>query len=364
MALTVLRVRNMQRNGSAGWRHLSPLLALALLRLACRNFDVADSTGASGQTSGGAEIGGGGSGESSQPAAGAGGDSDGGAGGIPEFPSAGAGGGSEGGAPLRETLKPADFERLALWLDATAEDCSIDSKQKVVQWLDHSGNGNDANADPQFAMPTFTQGVVNGHAALHFLAQLNNNLPDEPSLLVVRDSNSLQFGNEDFAYLVVARNNNSVQPRAVGLAPTYIGSGVLLSKQDSFLPYRGVALLCNYPSNITGSPAYSRFGIQLEAGGALTLSYSDQLNDSLFRLYVARRSGADLAVRINGAAEGVSRVASDLDASAARRNLLIGGVSTQPFVGDIAELAVIRGHVADPDLAAIERYFLGKYALE
>jgi hypothetical protein len=247
---------------------------------------------------------------------------------------------------------PSDLPGLALWLEATSALCTRDATEEVSRCADQSRNGNDAVQPESLRQPTFVPESSHDHATLRF--------DNDPSTLLVADHESLHFGGSDFSYLVVARWRNS--PQAVS---GYSGYGILLAKQYQWHPYFGVALYANFPSpgRPGDLPAMRRFAAQLEVVEAVALSYSNQLNDDIFRLYAARRVGSDLQLYVNGTLEGRSVITGQVNVDALNEPLVLGGNWSQPLRGDISEVVVIGGALSDGEFKALQRGLIAKYEL-
>lgn len=278
----------------------------------------------------------------------------------------GGGAAGQGGDSLvpAEELAPNDFPTLVLWLEASEEACSVDVADNVWACRDGSSYGNDAFERPSYDVPKYARAVINGHAALHFEPLFDSN-GDYPTTLQVADTQSMRFGADDFAYVVVMRWNNSEKVRfRTAYVYSYNGSGGILSKQNGVPPYNGIFLMANLPSPFLGADAGTRFAVQLSVDGPLAISYSDGLNDNAFRVYTLRRRGTDLALRINGDREGGTKLKPNVDASGEDGALLLGGVIGQPLRGDIAELVGLKGNFTDDELHALEQHLIVKYALK
>jgi len=262
---------------------------------------------------------------------------------------ASAGAGGEGDTPT-VGLEPGAFDNLALWLEASDSSCSLGADNRVSWCRDLSGKGNHAFQSDPLLKPKYGAALVNGRPALTF--------DGEPSVMIVADHASLQFGSDEFMYLVVARWRNEAEPSAA-----YGGYGSLLAKVEAASPYRGVALLANYPAVFPDLPALRRFAVQLEASGGLVLSYSNYLNDDAFRVYAARRVGERLEMRINGEVQAATQIAIELDVSAKGQALWIGGPKGQQLRGDIAEIIALKGAIGEVGLDRLESHLLRKFGL-
>lgn len=261
------------------------------------------------------------------------------------------GGGRGGGEAANEDggLAPSEFAGLVLWLPVTAASCSRNEEDEVSHCQDLSGYGNDAVQSETFAAPTFIPETLTGHPTLRF--------DDEPSQLVVADDSSLQFGEGDFTWLVVARWRNHAVP-----SEGYTGYGLLVTKQYRYWPYSGIAMYANFPSPYN-QPSMRRLGVQLEAVETVALSNSHRLNDDAFRLYVARRVGSTLEARINGNAESRTPILGPANIDAVSQPLIVGGYLGSPLRGDVSEMVILAGSVDEEDLVRLERALMEKHSL-
>jgi hypothetical protein len=106
-----------------------------------------------------------------------------------------------------------------------------------------------------------------------------------------------------------------------------------------------------------------RFAAQLQVVETVAFSYSNELNDNVFRLYVARRLGTDLELFINGILEGRSVITGQPNVDTLNEPLVIGGYHVQPLRGDVSELVVIGGALSDGEFHALQRGLMAKYEL-
>ncbi len=277
------------------------------------------------------------------------------------------GGGAAGQGELTDELRtPADFEGLVLWLRASS--CLADGESRVGNCPDASGKGNDANQLDAALRPLLVPDALNARAVLHFDGGDAEPTKFAASSLRVEDSSSLQLGIDDFSIVIVARWNNdaaaSYTIEGNVAVVHYGGYGGIFQKVQTASPYRGISLFANYPLGNVGVPSLRRFVAQLEFATSLTLSYSANLNDNVYRVYGARRYDHDkLEVTINGNPEGLSQVTKDIDASASFQPIFLGGATGQPFRGDIAEVVMLRGAVAFEQLRGLELGLMAKYDL-
>jgi hypothetical protein len=266
--------------------------------------------------------------------------------------------GGGGGEAILSTRSPDDFAGLVLWLEATDTDCQVDEAGRIAHCFDKSGNLNDAVREELAHQPTFMENVFNGHGVVSFQPRVVEGGPDEPKTMFVADAESLWLGTRDFLYAFVGSCTN---PTSVDYLD--YGYGTVLSKQDTFPPYSGVALISNYPSIVPQAPSVPRFGFQVTTRGDFVLSQNVHLNDGIFRLHVGRRVGIELELRINGVVQGLARTTSVLDVSMLGQPVRIGGSPGSAFVGELAEILIVAGATSDDDVAALERGLMNKYGL-
>ena len=273
-------------------------------------------------------------------------------------------GADQGGALERA---PQTFDSLSLWLEASPASCSVGNDERVSHCTDLSPHGNDASQPDPSEQPQLIASVINGHDVLRFEPTPEPGVQDDAHDLVVADAPSLRLGVEDFICAIVGRWKNSDTPRyeahGDSIFFSYSGFGGLITKVEDVVPYAGLVIFANYPSAIQTAHAWTRFTVQLDLSGYVAFSYSDRLNDSQFRLYLVRRAGSDLSIRINGRQEGGMRLRPELNLDAFGSSMFIGGRRGQPVDGDIAELAIFKGATADEDVSGLERHYLRKYDL-
>ena len=93
------------------------------------------------------------------------------------------------------------------------------------------------------------------------------------------------------------------------------------------------------------------------------MSYANNLNDDMFRVYAAQRIGAMLQLSVNGTLQALAPTGK-LNVSAIDSPLTIGGYDGAPLRGDIAEIVMIAGPMQDGSLSRLERHLLDKYGLK
>jgi hypothetical protein len=276
---------------------------------------------------------------------------DAGAGGV-----AGAGGEPSIGRILESPVELAD---LSLWLEASSE-VGVESDNRVVVWGDSSVHGNDAKQIDSLHRALLKPDAVNAHPAVAFDGM--------PSNLFIDNSSALEFGGEPFTVAFVGEWTNSdmpvyVQEGGVVKSVSYSGYGDILTKVGLAPTYTGLALFANSPGPFATAPTARRFSAQLQLATATLASTATNLNDGNYRLYVAQRNEpSELELRINGSAQGRSDIPISVDATSGS-SLRLGGSTTTPFRGAIAELVIVKGALSSDDLHALESYMVSKYAL-
>jgi hypothetical protein len=244
-------------------------------------------------------------------------------------------------------FSPSQLTGLALWLDAD-KGVTAGAGNKVSVWADQSPRGNNASQTVAARQPTVATGVVNGHPVIRFDGTAN--------VLVVPDAQTLQFGMEDFTIAVVGSWTNVQSAYAAFLTkqiePTY--------------PYLGYSVWANFPQ-----PAPStKFGFQIDAATDFATTAAASLNDGAPRLYVSKRAGTAMEIRVGGAADGSFTATSIKNVSATGYKLSVGGHESadgasviQLLKGDIAEIVIVRGALSTTDLQKLETYLKTKYGL-
>jgi serine/threonine-protein kinase len=244
----------------------------------------------------------------------------------------------------------AEPPNIVLHLDA-AEGVTLE-RGEVARWADLSGNENDAVAGKR--APTVMANAIHGHPAVHFTSG---------AYLSIADTQQLHMGTDDFVIAVVARHDRPVADKSITDFNLATGYGAILVKSEAEFPFRGVALIVNYPRPVRSS----KLGVQTEYGHYV-LSTSEHLNDDVPRLFEARREEGVLEVRINGVVEARLEGADD-DVSSPGVPIGIGAHENQAhaiiqrFQGDIAEVVIESGGVTEARLAEMEDALLTKYGI-
>lgn len=265
------------------------------------------------------------------------------------------------------TVAPNRIDGLALWLIASSSNCTtVGDDQRVTRWADASGYGNDAMAENSGVQsPRLITGEANGYDVLRFTPLESASSYYLPERLVVPDDQSLHLAAGDFSVVLVGRYSNQATPKynEGDDIVRYNGAGTFLAKQEHIFPYRGIYLAANYPGPFVPVAAQTRLAIQLELGGALAFSYSDQLNDGTLRVYGVRRRSTDVGLFVNGVREGGTSATNIANLSAVAYPLVLGGEPGQPLKGEVAEIVMVKGAISDADFSGLGRYLMQKYGL-
>ena len=241
-------------------------------------------------------------------------------------------------------FSPSQLSGLRLWLDA--EKGVTSAANKVSAWADQSGQSNNAAQTMLARQPELTVNTINGHPVIHF--------DGSDDVLKVLDSASLRFGMDDFTIAVVGSWTNIQQ--------TY---GAFMTKQiEGVSPYLGYSVWANFPQ-----PSESTtFGFQIDAQSDYTRTTTTGLNDGMPRLFVARRTGSTMEIRVGGTSNQTLTTTAVQDVSAAGYNMFIGGHEqgagvSQTLLGNIAEFIIVRGPLTATELQKLEAYLKAKYGL-
>ena len=230
-----------------------------------------------------------------------------------------------------------------LWLDA-AKGVTTNGAL-VVTWADQSGHKNDGAG--VFSQPTLVASAINGLPAVRFSATAGTRI-------VVGDSPSLEWGTGDYLVAVVARFDNAptATSSAVGVFYQKLnggGSAVSFSGNqfdlNTLVPSAGLQMLEDTKNDLTSSTAWG---------------------DGVARLYVARRAGQTLEIRVNGSPIASVAENGSVDVSNPGADVGIGSYATnsgENLDGDVAELVAVAGPMSAADLATLEGGLVSKYAL-
>ncbi len=309
---------------------------------------------------------GGGSGSGSISTAGAAGTPTTGLGGVSGSMGAGGSAGAPGGGgspPLPRPLLPG----AVLWLEAAEVDTLEVESEHVSKWRDLSEQHNDAAQPSANVRPVLVAASDAKPAVVHFTAQ-------QHTFLGIPDAPSLQFGKQDFTIAVVFAFTN--QPFANGAPGVHLGGWAFaLNKitQPSG-PRVGWGIMGNWPNGET-SPVRTAVGCETTEAGGVVLTKMNGYNDGALRLWVMRRDTARGAVELrgHGVVDGTGKGGTYLDdVSTVGTPITLGGARLNPggmnnagfsLEGDIAAAVVVKGALADPDLAMLEQYLIKKYRL-
>jgi hypothetical protein len=258
---------------------------------------------------------------------------------------------ADGGSDARVDAGPATWDPtalgagLALWLDA-AERVTL-TANRVSAWQDRSPNQHSATQSTATARPMVEANGINGRPVVRF---------PRSTFLRIADAPSLQFGTGDFCVVVVARHTTPSN----GFDADEQNGALYLKAQPVTFPYRGVSMFANF----NRSGASSALGVQVDHN-VFARTGGGGYNDGRPFVLGARRVGARLEARLNGAVAGVVQNAGNVDVSAPGQPAFLGGRSDgiQFLTGDIAEVVAHKGALADAELAKLEAYLRTKYGL-
>jgi len=245
-----------------------------------------------------------------------------------------------GGAcdPAAASWSPGALPGLVVWLDAE------DAPQGYVQaWRDRSPAANDARQPVPAYQPMRANGAIGGYPAVRF--------DGRRALLEIADAPSLEWAFDDYAILVVARFS-------VDRGTTF---QMLYQKVATTAPWDGPSLYVN-----GAKPTQATTVTAQMSQYAFATSAHDRLDDAP-HVFVSRRVGAALEVRVDGAPEGATVLATPIDVSAPRRPVQIGQNGDhrpgfQALEGDVAEVVAVRGILPDDQLRVLECYLTVKYS--
>ena len=245
-------------------------------------------------------------------------------------------------APDSIGSQPSLLPQTVLWLDA-AKGFRVTDNPPSAEWLDQSGNQNHARQTMATSIPAFTPDAVGRLPTITFDGQ--------KTFLKVDDAPSLRFGTGDYAVVVIARSTN----RSVEHEP------IFFHKREGADPNRGHALYLHTLLGQSGGQIVAQDDLNRRATS--TRAY----NDGRFHLFVMRRAGTTLTLRIDAETIGWAAEAPSVNVDAPGRALMIGDQGydpgTQPLDGDVAELIAVRGPVRDQQLMELEAGLMLKYGL-
>jgi roadblock/LC7 domain-containing protein len=218
----------------------------------------------------------------------------------------------------------------------------------IRRWTDLSSNGNDAVQATTAYAPLYTAVGIGGLPSATFTGPI--------TFLAIPDSASMQWGTDDFVVLTVARSSAKTA-----------SEGMLYAKVGPY-PYYGVNLYIN-----ADKPVPTTLAAAQVSGAVYVVSEPPPSTfvDSTVHLLSARRSGATLEIRVDGAVSASMTTASvaAVDVSAVGWQAVIGQNGYAPTYefqqvhGDVAETLGVRGSVTDAELAELEQYLKTRYAI-
>lgn len=245
-----------------------------------------------------------------------------------------------------------------MWLEAADawHFMSLNPYASFITWPDQTSNHN--NATSVGALPSIGS---DAHGSYLKFAPVSGTCQK----MQVTDSGSLQLGTHDFAVVVVADYNDD--PNSLSY---------MVGKQLQSSPWRGFGLFGSLGQTgdfggQLGSDYEKAHTFMFWNGSTTTIVPS---NDGEApgasgppRVFVMRRVGNALDVRVNGLAGGPAALTgvSGVDVSAPGAPVEIGcrNTATHPFTGRIYSVGVIRDTVDDTTLGAFEAHLKDRYHL-
>lgn len=273
---------------------------------------------------------------------------------------AGSGGGggtvADLGAPDAATPPPRPtLSGLVLWLDA-AQGITMSGGGKVSAWADTSSAHNDARQPNAQYQPTLASGA-NHLPAVRFSGKPDptNAGGDGGPYLQILDAASLRWGTGDWSLFVVGSYHNPLDGTHNGALGAFFGR------------YDVPEIFFCGNWTLTETTEQSAIHIGLGEGNAGLESTRKQLNDGVVRLYVGRKAGDTLELRINGTSD--SHVSGpdvqNANVSTNAKNIGIGSFDGDSPIraldGDIEALVAVRGALDDAQLKALESYLMKTY---
>ncbi len=254
-------------------------------------------------------------------------------------------------------IAPPSIDGVVLWLDSSRDVAAEGGR--VTRWGDQSAMHNDAAPPSAAVAPTLLSVMVNGQPVIHFDAS-------RKTVLLVPDAASLHFGTADFTIEVVVGYRNKSKG---GVPVDHLdGWGYVFNKMIG--NRLGVGLMGNWPVSETASIG-SQFGCETTEQGGSLLSKGNGYNDGVMRLWAMRRAGITVELRRGGAVDSSAKWNPPINVDAMGTppvsigaRLYQGQTSASfPLDGDVAEIVVVKGTIAEPQLTLLESYLTTKYAL-
>jgi hypothetical protein len=235
---------------------------------------------------------------------------------------------------------------LAFWFDPTS---LVSGGGKVVQWSDLSGNANHASQGIATYQPTYSASGIAGLPSATFTGPI--------SFLAIADTTTMRWGTDDCVVVAVVRATPETAPDA------------MIYQKTGASPYDGVDLYLN-----ALAPSPSTLAAAQVSGNVFALSRAPPATfvDASVHVVGARRAGATLEIRVDGAASGsiMSAMVASVDVSAVGWTANIGqnGYNTpiaefQQLHGDIAEMVGVNGSLTLAELADLEDYLKSRYGI-
>ncbi len=251
------------------------------------------------------------------------------------------------------SFNPISVLGLVLWLDAGKGITMTNST--ISGWQDQTSHKNDAKGlTNSFTArnPSLVNSGINGLPVAHFNSTGAN--ANTGNMLTVQDNldKSLQWGTGDFYLVLVAEyDNKSSDGASKGVAG--------MAVRFPFNGQTGVQLLGNIPAqNQTAADGLVTYVAQ----GSFAFT-STAYNTNKPHIFVSKRSGTNLDLRVDGASVGTGTSNQNVDN--AGTVLTLGAAGDANFFrmnGDIAEVMAVKGVLSPSDQSGIEGYLKAKYA--
>jgi hypothetical protein len=257
---------------------------------------------------------------------------------------AGAGDGSEDSEAL--WTPNAILSELAFWFDPTS---LRQSNGLVVQWVDLTGNLNDASQPTAAYQPTYTASGIGGLPSATF---------DGPIVfLQVADSPPLQWGTSDLLILAVVRGRSQS------------GTNAMIYQKVGVSPFDGAALYLN-----ADNPSQTTLAAAQLSGDVFAVSAPppSTFDDGSVHLLGTRRTGVTLEIRVDGVVSNSidNETVGTVNVSAPGYGAMIGQNGYRPsngfqqFYGDIAEMIGVGQSLTQTDIDKLEQYLMARYGIQ
>ena len=219
---------------------------------------------------------------------------------------------------------PTDIGNCQLWLDANDYSTITESSNKVSQWDDKSGQGNNVTQGTGSAQPTTNTTTQNGKNTLSFDG--GDEFDWNASFVNAFDGDSTLF-------IVSKRTTDAVSQT------------LMSSTSNKMISFYGNAGQVLFRSNNSANDSVANTG-------NTTTSFSVIMN---------KRSGTTQAVAVNSAAETTNTGGSDLTGITGGRIGSTGGASY--LTGEIAEIIQYNRALSATEITQVESYLTNKWGI-